>query len=261
MSLRFSVVIPMYNASRTILATITSCLEQEYLPYEVIVVDDCSTDNCVALVQQTFGDRVKVLPQAANAGPAAARNSGWDYASGDFVAFLDSDDQWHREKLLLCNQVLQARPQIDLLWHYYQTADLPEIFNPATAPLRTSFLSLLRQNPISTSCVLFRRNTGLRFDNRMRYCEDYDLALRFTYTHQTWVLPLFLTQLDRPVLSEGGLSANRKRMRMGEMQAYSHLARLHPAFTLLIPILYIWSGVKHLLGALWPSRKIKRAAE
>lgn len=255
MSLRFSVVIPMYNARRTILATITSCLEQEYAPHEIIVVDDCSTDDSVALVQQTFGDQVQVLQQPANAGPAAARNSGWNQASGDFVAFLDSDDRWHRQKLWLCNRALQAQPQIDLLWHYYQTADLPGTFNAPAKPLRTSFLSLLRQNPISTSCVLFRRNTSLRFDSRMRYCEDYDLALRFTYSHQTWLLPLHLTQLDRPVLSEGGLSANRKRMRIGEMQAYSHLARLHPAFTLLIPILYIWSAVKHLLGTIWPSRK------
>lgn len=255
MSLRFSVVIPMYNARRTIAATVASCLHQSYAAHEIIIVDDCSTDGSAVWVQQQFGAEVRVIQQPQNAGPAAARNAGWEQATGHYVAFLDSDDQWHRDKLFLCNKVLTEQPQIDLLWHYYQTADLPTTFDSSFKPEKTSFFSLLRQNPISTSCVLFRRETGLRFDERMRYCEDYDLALRFTYDHQTWVLPLYLTQLDRPVLSEGGLSANRKRMRLGEMQTYSHLARLHPAFVLLIPLLYCWSMVKHILGVLWPTRK------
>ena len=255
MSLHISVVIPMYNARRTIAATVSSCLQQSCPPYEIIVVDDCSTDGSATWVQQQFGEKVRVIQQPRNAGPAAARNAGWEQATGEYVAFVESDDQWHGDKLFLCNKVLAEQPQIDLLWHYYQTANLPPVSDTAIKARKTTFFSLLWQNPISTSCVLFRRKTGLRFDERMRYCEDYDLALRFTYDHQTWVLPLHLTQLDRPVLSEGGLSANRKRMRLGEMQTYSHLARLHPAFTLLIPLLYCWSMAKHILGFLWPARK------
>lgn len=248
MSIRISVVIPMYNAGRTIVATLNSCLQQHYPPHELIVVDDCSTDDSISIVESSFGKQVTVLRQAANAGPAAARNAGWDYASGDFVAFLDSDDQWHPDKLLLCSKMLTDHPRIDLLWHYYQTEALPYYKNTAFEPHKTSFFSLLWQNPISTSCVIFRRNLSLRFDPKMRYCEDYDLVLRHTYHHSTWLLPLYLTQLDRPVLSKGGLSANKWKMRHGELYTYSHLRHLHPAFILLIPFLYIWSLGKHLFG-------------
>lgn len=245
----FSVVIPMYNAQRTIIATVQSCLQQSLPPKEIILVDDCSTDDSVALVNRTFGAKVILIQQPKNAGPAAARNAGWDKATGDFVAFLDSDDQWHPEKLQFCARALQ-QADTDLLWHYYQTGALPAYTNVVPTLRNTSFFGLLWLNPISTSCVVFRRNLSLRFNETMYYCEDYELVLRHTYAHHTALLPLYLTELDRPVLSVGGLSANRWKMRKGELKAYCSLAKLHPAFYLLLPILLCWSLAKHLLGAI-----------
>jgi glycosyltransferase involved in cell wall biosynthesis len=92
MSTRFSVIIPAYNRARFIAEALKSVLEQSLPPYEVIVVDDGSTDNTAEVVQQ-YGPAVTYLRQE-NAGAGAARNCGISHSSGEWVAFLDSDDTW-----------------------------------------------------------------------------------------------------------------------------------------------------------------------
>ncbi|MBM3955290.1 MAG: glycosyltransferase family 2 protein [Planctomycetes bacterium] len=88
----FSVVIPSYNRAPFIAATIDSVLAQEEGDYEIIVADDGSTDDTLAVLAG-YGDRIKVYRQA-NAGPGAARNLALEHATGTYVAFLDSDDLW-----------------------------------------------------------------------------------------------------------------------------------------------------------------------
>src|SRR5215212_10925703 len=92
-----SVIIPAYNAGRTITAAVGSVLAQTFRDYEIVVADDGSTDDtgqCVA----RFGERVTYLRQD-NAGPASARNLALRHATGKYVAFLDADDVWLPRKL------------------------------------------------------------------------------------------------------------------------------------------------------------------
>src|SRR4051812_3407097 len=97
-----SVVIPAYNSMDHIAEAIRSALNQTYVPLEVIVVDDGSTDGTGAFVQREFADcpKVKYLLRK-NGGPSAARNTGIAAAVGDWIAFLDSDDTWILNKLEL----------------------------------------------------------------------------------------------------------------------------------------------------------------
>ena len=85
-----SVIIPNYNRENFIGATIRNLLAQTLKPYEIIVVDDGSTDNSLGVIH-SFGDKVKVLRQA-NKGPGAARNAGLRVATGEYIQFQDSDD-------------------------------------------------------------------------------------------------------------------------------------------------------------------------
>ena len=104
-----SVIIPTYNRQRFIRQAITSVLQQTYLFYEVIVIDDASTDQTVALITQEFAQiRLICLPQ--NHGAAAARNAGIAIAQGDLIAFLDSDDVWHANYLERQVHSWQSRP-------------------------------------------------------------------------------------------------------------------------------------------------------
>lgn len=88
----FSVVVPVYNRAEMLRETLESVFAQDFTDYEVIVVDDGSTEDIAAVVRE-FGDRVKLLRQR-NSGPGAARNLGIAHATGEYIAFLDSDDLW-----------------------------------------------------------------------------------------------------------------------------------------------------------------------
>lgn len=101
MSYDVSVVVPMYNAEKFIRSCVGSALNQTMKNIEVIIIDDCSTDNSLNLCRELYGsnDRVKIFQQPVNHGPGAARNAGIREASGEYIAFLDSDDEMLPENL------------------------------------------------------------------------------------------------------------------------------------------------------------------
>lgn len=94
-----SVVVPVYNRRALIEETLRSALAQQWPSIEVIVVDDGSTDGSADHVERVFGDRVRLIRLDRNVGRSAARNAGCAAARGEYIAFLDSDDLWDREKL------------------------------------------------------------------------------------------------------------------------------------------------------------------
>jgi len=96
---KVSVVIPVYNRAAVIERALESVLAQTYRDMEIIVVDDGSTDNTVGVVRSICDDRIRCIPCKANRGSGAARNEGLNAATGKYVAFLDSDDEWLPEKI------------------------------------------------------------------------------------------------------------------------------------------------------------------
>lgn len=244
--IKFSVVIPAYNAVKTLQATLQSCLQQTYAAHEIIVIDDASTDDTEQLVR-SFGNTVKYIRLLQNCGGAVARNKGLDVATGDYIAFLDADDTWHEKKLELAAAILQAKNDIDFLYHPYTLNDLSSVVIPeGTVLYRTPFVKFLLRNPVATPCAIVRNNPAFRFEPSMRYMEDYDLWLRIAYKHKAYHIDIPLTRVGRPVLSEGGISSNKWKMRKGELKSYSRLARLNLLFMPLIPFLYTYSFGKHL---------------
>ncbi len=182
-----SVVIPTYNSEHFITKTLETVFAQTYNNYEVIVSDDGSTDNTVDVVKSLFLKypiRNKDLLINDHEGPGAARNRGVKAASGDWVAFLDSDDLWYREKLyrvacyicendvdLVCHSVLCEVKKKQVLVKRYT------IFNNEINP----FISLYRDNSLTTSAVTVKKDllfkAGL-FDTGLPSAQDYDLWLK-----------------------------------------------------------------------------------
>ena len=111
-----SCIVPVYNGERFLGEALESILEQTYSNLEIIVVDDGSTDGTAGVARQ-FGSRIRYHCQN-NAGPPIARDEGIRLSTGEFVAFLDADDLWHREKLDRQWARFQTRPELDLCYSH-----------------------------------------------------------------------------------------------------------------------------------------------
>lgn len=113
MAPRFSIVVPTYNRSASVLDTLQSCFEQSLDDFEVIVVDDGSSDDTRQVLAGISDARLVVVHQE-NAGPAAARNHGMRVARGQYIAFLDSDDRWYPEFLDTANTAIEEHGDVML---------------------------------------------------------------------------------------------------------------------------------------------------
>ncbi|WP_436516308.1 glycosyltransferase family A protein [Ekhidna sp. To15] len=111
-SSKISVIIPAYNAGKFISKTLNSVFSQSLIPHEVIVVDDGSTDNTSEVIKQ-FDAKYSYQK---NQGTAGALNHGVQLATGNVYAFLDHDDIWQPNKLLLQNKVLESKPEVDMVF-------------------------------------------------------------------------------------------------------------------------------------------------
>src|SRR5258706_13270823 len=121
-----SIIIPCFNQGRYLGQAIESCLRQTYQDFEIIVVDDGSTDNTAAAAASY--SQVKYIYQA-NAGPGSARNTGVRYASGKYIQFLDADDVFLPTKFQRCVEILDKEPQMHFVYTDYEwrTHDLTQI--------------------------------------------------------------------------------------------------------------------------------------
>jgi len=192
--MKISAIIPAYNAEKTIGRAIKSVLAQTRPADEIIVVDDGSTDATAAAVR-SFGDRV-ILIQQPNAGVSVARNTGIKAAAGDWIAFLDADDEWLPEKLKLQSEHLARNPNLKWTYSNFYRKEL----NPRDmqlAHVKSNFMGLLSQESFSdyldayinsayawTSVLMLHRSVfdsvGL-FEPGMKIAQDTDLWFRIAY--------------------------------------------------------------------------------
>lgn len=176
-----SVIMPAYKAEPYLAQAISSVLSQTLRDLELIVIDDCSPDRCheIALEFAARDSRVTVLRNESNSGVARTRNRGIDLAAGDYIAFLDSDDVWHPEKL---ERQLRRMEHANSVISYCSYA----IIDPAGQKIRADYLvpeqmtirDLLKENCIQCSAMLIRADLVKRFRfNTEFFHEDYILGL------------------------------------------------------------------------------------
>lgn len=128
-----SVVIPVYNGERYLAESIGSALAQTYRPIEIVVVDDGSTDHS-AEIARGFGSSVRYVAQS-RAGAGAARNRGADLAEGNFLAFLDADDLWLKDKLKRQMAVLSENSDLDMILTHVRQFHSPELADAVKAKI------------------------------------------------------------------------------------------------------------------------------
>ena len=179
-----SVVIPAYNQGVYLVEAVESVLAQTYRNFEIIIVDDGSTDN-TREVAHSFGDRVRYIWQE-NQGLAGARNTGIRHARGRFIALLDSDDRWLPGFLKNMVNLAQEHPEGDVYYSGWLAMDekgkpLPQRSDGLVVPPQEMYLRVLRGNFLNCCSLLLRRGSLLQaglFDPSFRRLQDWELWLR-----------------------------------------------------------------------------------
>jgi glycosyltransferase involved in cell wall biosynthesis len=200
--LSVSVVIPTYNCAARLPDAVGSVRAQEWPELEIIVVDDGSTDDTAVVLKKLAGSDIRCIRQA-NAGPAAARNTGIAAARGQWIAFLDADDLWLPDKLAVQLGEICRYPEAGFSYagarvQYVSGREFDITCSPLSGPL---FLDLLLGSSLATPTVVVRREcfkkVGL-FDAALRTGEDWDMWLRLSarFRHVYVSRPLALIRKD-----------------------------------------------------------------
>lgn len=249
-TLPVSVVIPAHNSQSTIERAIASVFAQTYLPKEIIVVDDCSTDDTRDLIRriETISPvSMTLIVLDHNVGPSHTRNTGWDTASQEYIAFLDSDDTWHPQKLEIQGSWMLSHPECEVSGHLTSAV---QVSIGDCAPKTRSFnlRHFLIKNRISTPTVMVKREIRERFDSSLWYAEDYELWLRIlARTGQITRLESQLTQLHKADFGESGLSARLFSMYRGELVAVARLRSSGSISATTQTAVVLWMTTKYLI--------------
>ena len=227
-----SVIIPAYNAERTIWRALKSIENQTLLPNEVIVVDDCSSDRTNEIIREYMKESRLVIRheiQSTNSGAASARNAGWNIASEKYVAFLDADDMWHPKKLEIQFSAMENSDDCSMSCHYRHVTD-SEVWSDvqldSSHQRLFTFRDFLIRNRCATPSVMVKREISSRFHPGKRYAEDYLLWLQISAVYgPVLFIDLPLVHCSNPIYGGPGLSGNLRQMHKGESSALLQLKK------------------------------------
>lgn len=175
MSIIVSIIMPSFNSKATIERSIKSVLSQTFNNWELIIIDDCSTDSSDEVIQHYVDQdsRIKLICLEENSGAAAARNTGIEHAKGQFIAFLDSDDYWHPEKL---EKQLKYFEQydVDVVFSEYYRFNSSGIIGKVSVPQQEiNFNDLLKGNCIGNLTGIYNFKKHFKTRQRKVGAEDY----------------------------------------------------------------------------------------
>ena len=221
---RVSAIVTTHNRAAMLPRAVESVLAQTYDDYELIIVDDCSTDDTPEVIR-SFGDsRIRAFRHAANMGVSAARNTGIHLACGEYIAFLDDDDEWTEQKLSRQVWALDdAYPRVSLVYTWFDHVDAGGERRAGGRSVVSGDISehmLGWEIPAPTSTYMVRasavRTVG-GYDEALSYAEDRDFLCRVAERWPVAVVPEVL------MLMHGGHTRSEQRSGAFESQV-AHLA-------------------------------------
>lgn len=215
---RISVVIPFYNRAAYIGDAIDSILQQSYTDFEIIAVNDGSTDEGADIVRTYHDERIRLLHNAGNRGISHTRNHGISEAQGEYTAFLDSDDLAHPHRLTWQLAFLQANPHHAAVGGWFKRADMSgrptgQIKRKPTATRRVAAERLFRAG-IVNGTAMARTDILQRYPHseELRISEDFDLWARIGADYSLAALPLpLILRREHPAQTTRSESKARRR--------------------------------------------------
>jgi len=233
-----TIIIPVYN-NIDILENIKNKIHFMSINYtQTIIIDDCSQDNTDLELNNFIQDKnlvnVEIYRNNINMGSSYSRNIGILKAEGDYIAFLDSDDDWHPQKIEIQIEMMQkfdfkiSGTQHKIIkheeLHYEQSIDYKIIENISFSIIK--WPKILFVSPFATPSVVMHKSLKkYLFDETIRYSEDYNLWKRITYKHKAIKIELPLTYtFKHDYISDGNsLSSNLNKMQLGVEESFNKL--------------------------------------
>lgn len=231
MTIPVSVVVPTHNSAATVVRALRSAAAQTARPCEIVVVDDASSDRTVDLVAELARELpvpVRTILLTENLGPGTTRNTGWDAATGEWVAFLDADDAWHPEKLSVQHALMAAEPALAMSGHLhaFRSDDAWARIPARPTVARFGLRDFLVRNRCSTPSVMVRRDVAQRFEQGSSFAEDYLLWMRIVAAHGTCArIEAPLVHCSNPAFGGRGLSGRMVAMERAEVHNVRALLR------------------------------------
>ena len=177
---KISIIVPMYNAEKFIGKTIESVLAQTYQNWEMLIMNDVSTDNSLAIVSvyAKKDERIKIVNTEKNVGVVKGRNFLIDLASGKYIAFLDADDYWHNEKLEKQIKFMKEKNASISCTEYTRVKENEEKINDVIIKEEISYNDMLKNNYLGCLTVIYdAEKIGKRYFKELEKNEDYVLWL------------------------------------------------------------------------------------
>lgn len=221
-----SVVIPTYNRAHLIKECIQSVLEQTFLPYEIIIVDDFSTDNTKDVVNSFNSPLIKFVKNQRKKGANGARNTGILMAKGEYIAFQDSDDLFFNNKLELQLDIMRNNRKIGLCFCSLKKENgglLSRSIVPNKKIETDRIADLLKlHNWISTQTIMVRSELAkeIQFNETLKRFQDWDFVLRFSKKFKIF-------HLDEPLVLQK-INSTSITVNTSYFEAYEKIYALHP---------------------------------
>jgi glycosyltransferase involved in cell wall biosynthesis len=260
---RVSVVVPTYNRPRELTRAVESVLAQSWTDFEVLIVDDGSTDDTGRAARSFADDRVRYLRQLRNQGVSEARNRGIREARGGLVAFLDSDDEWEGEKLGRQVALLDAAPRgVGLVYTGSRRVGGPrdgEVFVPSCRG--DVYREMLHRNvfDVGSSSVVAKKDVLDRvggFDPSLPSMEDYDYWIRVARVCRVDFVPEPLVTYH----DQAGDRLRRSRSQEANLEAMEFLYRKHGDEMRRLGVAWLFlrhRARRHLLSISWHPKKAR----
>lgn len=248
-----SVIIPCFECDPTVSRAVTSVLSQTLLPTEIWLVDDASGDGGRTLetlrriqAENQSAVRIEVIASTVNLGPGEARNLAWERVTQPYIALLDADDAWHRQKIEIQYKWMSEHPEVAICGHRDRLGNgRQQLFELDQLPVQeVTRAQLLTSNRILTRTAMLRTALPFRFPTNRRYSDDYYLWLQAVLGGQrAAIIDLPLACHFRPLFS-GGVSNALWQMERGELENYTRLFHSGLVRTWELPLLYSLSLAK-----------------
>lgn len=195
-----SVIIPSYNRADILPRAISSVLEQTYSNFELIIVDDASTDTTEAVISNIKDERIKYIKHEKNSNGSVARNTGIKNASGEYIAFLDSDDEWHKDKLLEQFNFFKSYNEEKTVCYtaMYEDNGLNVKVRPGRGKREDEAFAdyvFCNRGLIQTSTLMIHKSIleKVQFNPKLRRHQDWDLCLQLERNGYQFIF------LDKPL--------------------------------------------------------------